>query len=589
MKYVGKNIVRPEYIFDDRLKIYREDVPPPKEVFWPIGYDPQHTSKQKHYRRFFEDELENIPEIMPNSPFQTYPILRGQSRGNSRSWFGRSNTDESGQVSTIKNMGKFKGIVSVINKYREENYKIVRNTRLQILKQSLDELSDKVLGEPFEFDYHSLKTAEGKELFQAKLKQIGCDDLDLVKHFSQMNYSEELTRLMMLRTPCVIRVYILDADELPEKDVGGSVDPYIVLRLNGKVFNERDNYTPNCHNPEINKMFEFDSEFPGCGVLKIQMWDRDTVFGDDFIGETRVDLEDRFFSPEWQSIKNKPIEFRELYHRSTKVSQGILKTWIEIIPSQTMNKKDKAWNITPRPPADFEIRLVIWETKDVKIMDVEGTSDIYCRAFFDSKHSKRTDTHFRSMNGNGSFNYRLHFDVKNPGDYQRLNLQVWDMDLFSSNDFIGDSSLSLALPIEDATMTKKTISVNKKYYESFLKDYMGENEFKYEDDDSFWINMKGKDGEINGRMRVQIDVIPKELADSYKNAEGRAEPNHTPFLPPPTGRIQWSLNPLTMLKQCVAPHLINKVLCGICILICVIICILSLPSLIPQLLVGILF
>ena len=325
MKLVGKNVVYPTYIYDDRLKIYREDIPPPKEVFLPIGYDPKHDSKQKHYRRFYEDELENIEEVMPKSPFQSCEIKKGQSRGLSRGWFWSRKTDESGQASTVRFAGEFKGIVSVINRERQDGFEMIKNTRLQILKESLNSLSESVLEQPFEFDYETLNSAEGREMFNAKMQQMGCDNLQITKHFVQMNYTEELTRLMMLRTKCIIRVYILDVDELPPKDVGGSVDPYIKLKLNYKKFNERDNYTPNCHNPNIYKMFEFNSEFPGCGHLKIQMWDYDMVFGDDFIGETIVDLEDRFFSPEWQSIRNKPIEYRQLFHKSTKVPQGVVK------------------------------------------------------------------------------------------------------------------------------------------------------------------------------------------------------------------------------------------------------------------------
>jgi hypothetical protein len=45
-------------------------------------------------------------------------------------------------------------------------------------------------------------------------------------------------------------------------------------------------------------------------MLEIKAMDYDALFGDDLIGTTKVDLEDRFFSPEWQQIKDKPIEFR---------------------------------------------------------------------------------------------------------------------------------------------------------------------------------------------------------------------------------------------------------------------------------------
>lgn len=95
--------------------------------------------------------------------------------------------------------------------------------------------------------------------------------------------------------------------------------------MNHITQSERDNYVKDTHNPNIYKMFEFHSQFPGCSPLRIQMWDHDELFGDDFIGETVIDLEDRFFSPEWQSINNKPIELRQIYHKSTKVSQGVIK------------------------------------------------------------------------------------------------------------------------------------------------------------------------------------------------------------------------------------------------------------------------
>lgn len=40
------------------------------------------------------------------------------------------------------------------------------------------------------------------------------------------------------------------------------------------------------------------------------MYDWDLIFGDELIGSNFIDLEDRFFSPEWQSVPNKPIEYR---------------------------------------------------------------------------------------------------------------------------------------------------------------------------------------------------------------------------------------------------------------------------------------
>lgn len=200
MQFVGENVIYPTYHLDERLKIYREDVPPPKDAFIAIGYDPKPDSRQKHYRRFYEDELENIKEVIPKAPFQSFDVLRGQSRGLSKGWFTNKQTDEAGQVTNVKKVGQFKGIVSIVNKEREDGFKVVKETRINILKESLNTLSQRMFETDFEFDYNTIGTAEGREIFRSKLQQLGCDQLKVDKHFYQMNYQEELARLMMIRT-----------------------------------------------------------------------------------------------------------------------------------------------------------------------------------------------------------------------------------------------------------------------------------------------------------------------------------------------------------------------------------------------------
>lgn len=91
--------------------------------------------------------------------------------------------------------------------------------------------------------------------------------------------------------------------------------------------------------------------------------------------------------------------------------------WLEILPtSKSTGTDERVWDITPRPQKEYEMRVVVWDTKDVVAADWEGVSDVFIRAFFDSKKAKETDTHYRCQNGKASFNYRLLYNMNAPAD-----------------------------------------------------------------------------------------------------------------------------------------------------------------------------
>jgi hypothetical protein len=98
-------------------------------------------------------------------------------------------------------------------------------------------------------------------------------------------------------------------------------------------------------------MFEFEANFPGCPMLNLAIFDYDDLFGDDLIGETKIDLEDRFFSPEWQALLHKPVEYRQLYHQSSACSQGQVKCWVEIVDKNDAERE--VFDIRPKPPDVF--------------------------------------------------------------------------------------------------------------------------------------------------------------------------------------------------------------------------------------------
>lgn len=126
-----KNIVMPKYAEDPRLHIFREIEPPPPSLFIGLGYNQKHDEKKKHYRRYYPDELENVKEVMPKKPFHEDKIWRGQQRGISKGILGKVGSlfgakeavDETGQASNLKQVGLFKGLIKVVNKDEEDNYK----------------------------------------------------------------------------------------------------------------------------------------------------------------------------------------------------------------------------------------------------------------------------------------------------------------------------------------------------------------------------------------------------------------------------------------------------------------------------------
>lgn len=114
----------------------------------------------------------------------------------------------------------------------------------------------------------------------------------------------------------------------------------------------------------------------------------------------------------------KPVEYRQLFHPSSTGSQGVVKLWVEINRQNGGNEENKigneVWDIKPRPKKDYEVRVVVWDTKELKEMDIEGTSDVFIRSYFDSDASKDTDCHYRCKEGLASFNYRLLYNLSLP-------------------------------------------------------------------------------------------------------------------------------------------------------------------------------
>lgn len=64
---------------------------PPKDLFFGLGYDPSRDAKVRHYRRFYDTELEEVDDCLGPTPFNVFGIKRGMSRNIAKQDF--SSTD----------------------------------------------------------------------------------------------------------------------------------------------------------------------------------------------------------------------------------------------------------------------------------------------------------------------------------------------------------------------------------------------------------------------------------------------------------------------------------------------------------------
>lgn len=269
---------------------------------------------------------------------------------------------------------------------------------------------------------------------------------------------------------------------------------------------------------------------PGSGQLHIDVMDHD-LFTPDLIGRAVLDIESRFFNAKWEALSEKPIETIPIYSEEFFDPQGYIKLWVDIMDKSEKKKINNPVFIQPRPISKLEIRMIIWECEGLPNKDSNG-NDIFFECTVD-KESQSTDVHINSWDGAGSFNWRIVIPVEydeNSNREQFVNLQAYDYDIFSRNDFIGKKSFSITQLLRDCDEYDIPLKLDKKYfdnnikknYEEQIKNIQEEDsqkkkdmiqdiknlynfyEFESEDPKKFWINLEPgcleKDGVINQNL-----------------------------------------------------------------------------------------
>ncbi|RLN20509.1 hypothetical protein BBJ28_00005436 [Nothophytophthora sp. Chile5] len=404
--------------------------------------------------------------------------------------------------------------------------------------------------------------------------------------------------------PYEIRVYVLDGVGFAPMDIGlngrpGKSDPYLKLTLGDKKLSDRKNYIEDTTDPDFYKMHMLNAKLPGASILTIEAMDHDLIGGDDLIGKTTIDLEDRLFDKRWQAmgkmyetssrLRLKPLETRTLNIPTSRAPMGTIKLWIDILsPAQAHDYVPI--DISLPPPVDMELRVVVWKARNVPSFDtMEDMNDLFFRCWMEGSDFQETDIHWRAKKGKGSFNWRMKFPIvlghkqtntKTP----YFHIQGWDKDVLSANDAIGEHMVDLGTHFRRAYKLKTNVQVfeddeetKKKKKKATSDDDAAVKKIKeatglWDDDDppdAKWLKLESLDHKTNtrnfmGEVCVSLELVPGEAAKKAPVGQGRSSPNNSPYLPPPAGRLSFSLNPFKVLNDLLGPSICNRLLCCLC-------------------------
>ncbi|XP_072291005.1 synaptotagmin VIII [Eucyclogobius newberryi] len=221
-------------------------------------------------------------------------------------------------------------------------------------------------------------------------------------------------------TQSELEVRIKQADSLKAMDLGGSSDPYVRVFIGpDKDKTCETKVLKNTLKPVFNEQFTFQMTKASLmeSTVVMQVYDFNRFSKHNIIGEVRLQLENfdlNHVIEEWQDL-SEPSKFEE-------ENRGEICFSLRYVP--TANK----------------LTVVILEAKNLKSMDIGGSSDPYVKVqlTLDKKKWKKRKTSVKKKTlapyYNESFTFSVTFE-----QIQRVNLviAVWDYDAVSRNDAIG--------------------------------------------------------------------------------------------------------------------------------------------------------
>ncbi|VDK82435.1 unnamed protein product [Dibothriocephalus latus] len=268
------------------------------------------------------------------------------------------------------------------------------------------------------------------------------------------------------------------------------------------------------------------------------------------------------------------VEMRKLLHpEKGSLEQGRLMMWVDMF-DKDLGKPPEPVDITPRAPEKWELRVIIHNTADVVLNDTslfsnERSSDIYVRGWMKGVgfDDQKTDVHYRSLSGEGNFNWRFIFPfeyvrqedsivyrVKGPFDLEsvevkapcELSLQVWDAELVKNDKFLGSNKLRLRRMPRPAK-TPETCGLHQ-----LDKECQQVSLFANKTIRGWWplVIMDDEEEElvVQGKVEAELQLVPGVDAETAPVGKGREDPDALPAPNRPDSSFMTFLGPLNTIK-----------------------------------------